>query len=198
MERFERGHGASSGRSCYDGLAIPEGDLWVFGYGSLMWQPGFPHAESSPARLYGYHRALCIQSIRYRGTPDVPGLVLGLDRGGSCTGVGFRVSSVSRDETLRYLEDREMLHDVYFPAIKTIVLGDRQSVPALTFIVKRQHSRYTRDLTPAQAAAIVSRASGDRGANLDYVQASIDKLEAMGVRDLNLSLIGDLARGNAG
>jgi len=83
------------------------GDFWVFGYGSLMWRPGFPHAERHAARLFGYHRSLCLFSHEYRGTPECPGLVLGLDQGGSCVGVGFRVEAADRAATLAYLTWRE-------------------------------------------------------------------------------------------
>ena len=91
------------------------GDIWVFGYGSLMWRPDFPHVETRPARLRGYHRALCVLSTRYRGTKARPGLVLGLDRGGSCVGRAFRVAARDADRVLAILHEREMLNRVYNP-----------------------------------------------------------------------------------
>ncbi len=178
-------------------LPCPDGDLWVYGYGSLMWDPGFAHAESLPARIYGYHRALCIRSTRYRGTDAVPGLVFGLDCGGSCVGMGFRVPDRHRTEALEYLESREMPHRVYNPCIKSIVLQDGRTVDALTFVVKRQHPRYIRNLTPIQTATIISSASGERGPNLEYVRASVEKLATIGIRDPSLSRICELALGTA-
>ncbi len=164
-------------------LPYPDGEFWVFGYGSLMWDPGFPFAESVPARLYGYHRALCIRSIRYRGTERMPGLVFGLDRGGSCVGIGFRVTIENRADVLIYLEQREMPHQVYAPCIKSILLEDRRKVEALTFVVKRHHPRYVEKLTPKQIASIISSAVGKRGSNLDYVVSSVEHLESIGIRD---------------
>ena len=88
-------------------------DLWLFGYGSLMWNPGFPHRVAEPALLHGWHRSFCIYSHRYRGTPERPGLVLGLDRGGSCRGMAFRVGAAHAAEALHYLWEREMVGGVY-------------------------------------------------------------------------------------
>src|SRR5438309_11601760 len=92
--------------------AFPQGDLWVFGYGSLMWRPGFEFIEQVPARLIGEHRALCVYSFVHRGTPEKPGLVLGLDRGGACRGVAFRVAEKHRATTVAYLRAREQVTSV--------------------------------------------------------------------------------------
>src|SRR4051812_41640052 len=89
--------------------SLPGGDLWVFGYGSLMWDPGFEYLRSAPAMLRGYHRSFCVCSTRYRGTPEQPGLVLGLDRGGACRGIGFLIADACVDAVLRNLWEREML-----------------------------------------------------------------------------------------
>ncbi len=174
-------------------LPSPKGDLWVFGYGSLMWQPGFSFQESSTAKIFGYHRALCIRSTRYRGTPRTPGLVFGLDRGGSCLGLAFRVKFSDRLDVLEYLELREMLHNVYIPSFKKISLADGRRVEALTFIVQRQHPRYTRSLTPDETATIILNATGERGPNLEYVQASMEKLASIGIQDQALNRVCKLA-----
>jgi len=115
------------------------GDLWVFGYGSLMWRPGFDALERVPARLIGLHRALCVFSFVHRGTPEKPGLVLGLDRGGMCRGIAYRVAAGKRDETIAYLRSREQVTSVYLETVRRIALEDeaRRQVRALTYIVDR-------------------------------------------------------------
>ena len=125
-----------------------------------MWDPGFQYAESSRARIFGYHRSLCIKSVRYRGTDSVPGLVFGLDRGGSCTGVAYRIENHDQREVADYLQEREMLNEVYDPSIKSIVLDDGRSVNAIVFVVKRQHPSYVKNLTLDQTADIVANARG--------------------------------------
>src|SRR6185369_5141782 len=109
---------------------VPRGDLWVFGYGSLMWAPEFPHAEKKIGRVHGYHRALCILSSRYRGTPEKPGLVMGLCRGGSCWGMAFRIHAAQAKETLDALWKREMLNKVYMPRFVPVSLKEPQRVHA--------------------------------------------------------------------
>src|SRR4029453_16424516 len=99
-------------------------ELWVFGYGSLMWQPGFAFTERVPAALIGAHRSLCIYSFHHRGTEHHPGLVLGLDEGGACRGVAFRVAADKEDATLAYLREREQVTDVYVEAIRPVSLLD--------------------------------------------------------------------------
>ena len=98
-------------------MTTENGDLWIFGYGSLMWRPGFDYVERLPVRLHGYHRAFCVWSHRYRGTPERPGLVLGLDRGGSCLGIAYRIAPEKQDTVLAYLHEREMITGVYIPVI---------------------------------------------------------------------------------
>src|ERR1700754_4385250 len=99
---------------------FPEGDLWVFGYGSLIWNPGFEFLERKLARLIGEHRSLCIYSMVHRGTPEKPGLVLGLDRGGACQGVAFRVAPEKRQATVRYLREREQATNVYREVMRSV------------------------------------------------------------------------------
>ncbi len=158
-----------------------------------MWDPGFTYLESNQAKIYGYHRSLCIRSVRYRGTRELPGLVFGLDRGGSCTGMAYRIASRKQCEVADYLQDREMLNNIYDPCIRLVMLDDGRQVSALTFVVKRHHESYVRDLSPQQTASIVARAKGQRGANLDYVIATLNTLKAIGIRDRELDQVGQLA-----
>lgn len=188
-----RAQSVSAEQSIYDQFNLPHENLWVFGYGSLMWDPGFPYLEAQRARIFGFHRALCIRSVRYRGTHELPGLVFGLDRGGSCTGMGFQTDPINQREIADYLQDREMLNDIYEPSIRSIVLDDGRKVPALTFVVKRHHTSYIKNLNAHEIARIVARAKGQRGANIDYVLSTLSTLESIGIRDQELHRVGKLA-----
>ncbi len=136
-------------------------DLWVFGYGSLMWRPGFEFLEKRPARLNGAHRALCVISHFHRGSPEKPGLVLGLDRGGSCRGIAFRVAAKNRDLVIQYLREREQVTSVYLEKFRLVDLldGDRARVSAVCYLVDRGHVQYSGVLTPEAACAFASFAS---------------------------------------
>ena len=183
----------STEESIFVRLSLPKNNLWVFGYGSLMWDPGFPYAESRRGKIYGYHRSLCLRSVRYRGTDDKPGLVFGLDRGGSCTGMCYRLNVDDQFEVATYLQDREMLNNAYEPYIRSVTLDDGRCVDAMLFVVRRQHPSYVRNLSADQIAGIIADASGQRGANLDYVISTIKVLEEFGIRDRALRRVGKLA-----
>ena len=158
-------------------------DFWVFGYGSLIWRPGFDYVERAKARLGGYHRSLCIHSHVHRGTPERPGLVFGLDRGGSCVGMAFRVDGSLRDETLAYLRERELVTNVYREMVLPVrVEGDRR-VTAVTYVVDRGHSQYAGRIDAANAARIVSAGHGQSGPNVDYVKSAYEHIAAMGLKD---------------
>jgi len=173
------------------------GDFWVFGYGSLMWRPGFAHVETRRARLNGYHRALCVYSWVHRGTERRPGLVLGLDRGGSCVGLAYRVPDDLREEVVSYLRDRELVTSVYVERILPVRLGGGETVEALCYTVDRGHRQYAGGLEPAEAAATVAGAAGISGANEDYVTSTIAHLEALGIRDRWLEEVGRLVESAA-
>ncbi|OCW58272.1 gamma-glutamylcyclotransferase [Hoeflea olei] len=164
-------------------------DFWVFGYGSLMWRPGFDHEETRQARLFGYHRALCVRSFVHRGTPERPGLVLGLDRGGSCHGVAFRVRSENREAVLAYLRARELVTLVYVETVRRIRLDSGEHVRALTYVVDRAHPQYAGGLTVDDALAGVRGARGQSGPNEEYVLNTVAHLCALGIRDLHLEAI---------
>ncbi len=168
------------------------GDFWVFGYGSLMWRPGFAHVETRRARLHGFRRSLCVSSVIYRGSPERPGLVLGLDRGGSCVGLAFRVPQELREEVLAYLRDRELVTSVYLERMLPVRLEGGENVEAVTYVVDRSHGQYAGALDEQTAARIVSGAVGQAGPNEEYVHNTIDHLKALGIRDHWLEEVGRL------
>ena len=172
-------------------LAVPDfsSDLWVFGYGSLMWQPGFTFEEVCPALLSGWRRSLCIYSWHYRGTEAQPGLVLGLDSGGSCRGMAYRVTAALAEKTVAYLRERELVSYVYRELLRPVRLSDGRRVPALTYAADPRHDQYAGALSLEQRAALVSKASGIAGANRDYVVNTLTHLEALGVHDPELAFI---------
>ncbi len=178
------------------------GDFWVFGYGSLIWRPGFAHVETRRARLHGYRRSLCVYSFVHRGTRERPGLVLGLDRGGSCIGLAFRVPGDLRNEVITYLRERELVTNVYLERMLSIRLdkgdtreadkgggenggktGGGETVEAVAYVVDRSHEQYAGALDAADAASVVRGAVGQSGKNEDYVSSTLEHLEALGIRD---------------
>jgi cation transport protein ChaC len=163
-------------------------DLWVFGYGSLMWRPGFEFVEQVPARLIGEHRALCVYSFDHRGTPEKPGLVLGLDRGGACRGIAFRVPAKRRDHTVEYLRGREQTTHVYREVMRSVWLENeaRQRVAALAYVVDRGHVQYAGRLSLAEQLRYVRQGHGRSGNNRDYVLSTVKSIEAQGFRDPQL------------
>ena len=165
-----------------------EGDLWVFGYGSLMWRPGFPYEEAVHAMLYGAHRALCVYSHVHRGTPQHPGLVLGLDNGGSCQGIAFRVAAEHTRATLTYLRQREQVTNVYRPVLRWVSLKQPEPVMtrALCYMVDRRHRQYAGALPLAVQAALVRRSRGRSGKNTDYVVNTVRHLRECGIVDQRL------------
>jgi cation transport protein ChaC len=173
------------------------GDLWVFGYGSLMWRPDFPFIERFEARLIGAHRALCVYSFVHRGTPERPGLVLGLDRGGTCRGVAYRVAAAHRAETVSYLRAREQATRVYRETLRPIWLKDdpERRVQALCYVVDRAHPQYAGRLSLEQQLHHVRQGHGQSGANRDYVIATVAAMESLGMRETNLHLLAERLKG---
>jgi cation transport protein ChaC len=171
---------------------LPE-DLWVFGYGSLMWRPGFPFVEKVPARMIGLHRSLCVYSFVHRGTPEHPGLVLGLDRGGACRGIAFRVAAADRAKTLRYLREREQVTSVYVETLRGVWLATQpeRRVQALTYVVDRGHPQYAGRLSLDERLHHIRQGHGQSGANRDYVLATVQALEEMGCRDAELHVLAE-------
>jgi len=163
-------------------------DLWVFGYGSLIWRPGFDYIERVSARLVGEHRALCVYSFDHRGTPEKPGLVLGLDRGGTCRGVAFRVEGKLRNDTIAYLRSREQTTHVYREVMRSVWIENepRPRISALTYVVDRGHVQYAGRLPLHEQLRIVQQGHGRSGNNRDYVLSTVKAIEAEGFRDAPL------------
>lgn len=168
-------------------MTIPDFE-WVFGYGSLMWRPGFDYLERRPAKLPGAHRALCVYSHVHRGTPEQPGLVLGLDRGGACRGLAFRVAPSNREAVVNYLRAREQVTSVYRETVRPVALGGgaEKRALALCYLVDRAHPQYAGKLTNERLLEFVQKGNGQSGANPDYVLATVKELETLGIRDATL------------
>jgi len=164
-------------------------DFWLFAYGSLIWDPGFPYEEARPAKLMGFHRAFCLYSTRYRGTPEKPGLVLGLDKGGSCRGIAYRVANEHRETTMAYLWDREMLNRSYHCMDLSITLQDGREVVARTFVIDRDGQSYAGKLPLEDAARIIRDAHGVRGPNAAYLANTVEHLERLGLHDRRLAAL---------
>lgn len=169
----------------------PGEDFWVFGYGSLMWHPGFPHLEVQQARLYGYHRRFCVYSHRYRGTPERPGLVLGLDRGGCCHGMAFKVPAAEGEEVMDYLWEREMVTGVYRPRWARVRIGAGE-IPAATFVVDPRHVQYTGRLPLEEVADLIVQGRGQRGPCSEYLHRTLGHLDALGIHDRSLRKLAQL------
>jgi cation transport protein ChaC len=172
-------------------------DLWVFGYGSLIWRPGFDHIERVPARLIGAHRALCVYSFVHRGTPENPGLVLGLDHGGTCRGIAYRVAAKNRAAVLTYLREREQVTKVYIERVRPVVLVQHSEtrIQAVCYLVDRSHPQYAGKLNLTAQLHLVRHAHGKSGQNRDYVLSTVQALEAMGCRDRDLHLLAERLHG---
>ncbi|MGL4325803.1 MAG: gamma-glutamylcyclotransferase [Beijerinckiaceae bacterium] len=172
-------------------------EFWVFGYGSLMWRPDFPFAERCGALLYGSHRSLCVRSHIHRGTPERPGLVMGLDRGGACHGMAFRIADEHRVPVLANLRAREQVTMVYRELVKRLHLTDGRTVAGIAYVVDRTHKQYVGALSrEAQLAAVIG-AHGKSGPNPDYVLNTQSHLEEMGVHDATLTWLARALRAEA-
>ena len=168
---------------------------WVFGYGSLIWNPGFAYLRSETALLRGAHRSLSIYSHRHRGTPELPGLVFGLSRGGSCVGVAFEVAPEAWDRTFDYLQEREQDRGVYREAWRTVTLSNGERVRALTYLVNERHPQFAGRLEVAEQVRLIGRSSGESGRNAEYVRNTAEHLLRLGIRDKSLmEIVAELDR----
>lgn len=155
---------------------------WIFGYGSLMWRPGFPFIELRKAYLPGYNRKPCVYSRHHRGTNEKPGLVLGLDRGIGCVGIAFRIDIKNRSEIIDYLYEREMVGYAYRPAVLTVDI-DGDTVTAYTFVADTEHAWYAGNLDEQFAADVIMAAQGISGLNRDYLMNTVAKLSEIGIEE---------------
>ncbi len=162
--------------------------LWVFGYGSLLWNPGFEPAESVVAHLTGFHRSFCMWSIHHRGSEDDPGLVLALDVADDarCDGVAFRVADQEADTVLAMLRERELISSAYYEDMVPLQLEDGREVQALAYIINQDHVQYCGDLTLERQAEVIAHAVGGRGPNTEYLYNTAAHLAQMGVRDADM------------
>ena len=169
-------------------MTPPAHDLWLFAYGSLMWRPGFAFEEARRARLTGYRRCFCIYSVHHRGTPERLGMVLGLDRGGVCEGIAYRIAAHRVAETRGYLRARELINGVYREALVPVELEQDPpaEVRALTYIVERAHPNYAHRLPLALQARLIRGGKGVSGANLDYLVSTVRHLRELGIREPEL------------
>ena len=168
--------------------------LWVFGYGSLIWDPGFPVAERRIARAEGWHRSFCMRSIHHRGTVESPGLVLALDRaeGGACTGVAFRVQPGEEAATLAALRERELVSSAYLERVLSVTTAEG-ALDALTYVIDPDHVQYCH-LDLAEQALIIAKATGGRGLNRDYLWATASHLADLGIGDPDLEWLAEKVR----
>ena len=163
-------------------------DMWVFGYGSLLWNPGFDYVETALARLEGYQRSFCMRSIHHRGTVEDPGLVLALDQtaGGSCDGLAFRVAKSAEATTLAYLRERELISSAYLEKTVTVTLRSGQRVSALAYVIDPNHVQYCGALPLAEQAQIIAAAKGGMGPNSEYLFNTVAQITKLGLEDADL------------
>ena len=163
--------------------------LWVFGYGSLLWNPGFPFTETKLARLDGYRRSFCMSSIHHRGTVENPGLVLALDKvkGAVCNGLAFHVSEDDTAQTLAYLRERELISSAYVEVTETLMDTRGRTFEAVAYIIDQNHEQYSADLSLERQATIIANAVGGRGHNAEYLHNTVEKLKALGISDTDLT-----------
>jgi len=178
--------------SQHEGIAHPEGDFWVFGYASLMWNPEFEYLRSETACLNNFHRCLCLWSVEYRGTPERPGLVMGLDNGGSCMGRAFLISERNAPEIIAQLNEREMITGAYRSSMESLQLGTGEQVEGVCLVARHDHPQYAPRLAQQVIIDLVRNAHGERGSNREYVLNTVSHLREMGMLDDTLDTIGQL------
>jgi cation transport protein ChaC len=160
-------------------------EVWVFGYGSLIWNPAFRYDQQRVGHVRGWHRRFCLWTSLSRGSPDLPGLILGLDLGGACGGIVYRIPAEEAALELAVLWRREMADGAYTPRWVGVET-DQGRLAAVTFTINRAHSRYAGKLDQARVASVIARAAGMMGRCSDYLDSTVTSLEAHGIRDRKL------------
>ena len=170
--------------------------LWVFGYGSLMWEPGFDWGERVLARLPGWHRSFCMRSIHHRGTSEQPGLVLALDAAedSECHGVAYSVAPADADRTLAYLRERELISSAYLETSQDLNLADGRRVRAVTYVIDPEHVQYCGGIPLEEQAEIIATAVGGRGPNREYLWNTAAHLAELGIADPELDWLAQRVR----
>lgn len=171
-------------------------ETWVFGYGSLIWKPGFDFAERRLATLPGFRRAFCMASIRYRGTPEAPGLVLALDHdpGEACLGVAYRIDDAAAEATLAYVRGRELIAYAYHEEVHPVALEGGGVVEAICYVINRDHAQYRGGLSLEEQAEVIARSVGPMGPNAEYLVNTVESLAALGLADPELDQLAELVR----
>ena len=174
---------------------MTDGTLWVFGYGSLMWNPGFDFTERVLATLPGYARTFCMRSIHHRGTPEHPGLVLALDEAAvNCQGLALAVAPEKARVTLEYLRERELISSAYLEKELPLELADGRQVEAVTYVVDTDHVQYCGGVALSEQAEIIASAVGGRGPNSEYLYNTADHLAQLGIGDPDLTWLAEKVR----
>lgn len=173
--------------------------LWVFGYGSLIWDPGFRYTERVIATLSGYHRSFCMRSIHHRGSQTKPGLVLALDNApdATCAGLGFAVAPDHAQETLDHLRERELISSAYLELMVPLVLADGREVSAVAYVIDRDHVQYCGGLPLSEQAGIIAHAVGGRGPNTEYLFNTTQNLDDLGIEDRDMRWLSERVRAMA-
>ena len=180
-------------------LEIAEpGGFWFFAYGSLMWDPPFRPAEARAARIFGWHRAFCVSSETYRGTPDRPGLTLGLRRGGSCAGLALRVAAADRVAAIQAIEAREMDDDPIYLCRRVALHVEKRQVPGYTLVTNHEDRIFAGGLTFEETAGRIAASVGERGTNIAYLAETVSRLEESGIVPRRLRALLGRARRLAG
>ncbi|KRS16588.1 gamma-glutamylcyclotransferase [Roseovarius indicus] len=170
--------------------------MWVFGYGSLLWNPGFKPREQVIATLPGYHRSFCMRSIHHRGTDEKPGLVLALDEaeGAHCTGVALSVHEPEEAQVLEYLRERELISSAYVEKVLPLALSDGRKVEAVTYVIDAEHVQYCGGMPLEEQAQMIAHAVGGRGPNTEYLYNTTSHLRELGLEDEDLEWLAQRVR----
>lgn len=192
FERLPEAAREASRRSIMAQLPADD-DIWLFAYGSLIWSPMIDFSETLPATLFGYHRRFCLRTMIGRGTPEAPGLVLGLESGGSCKGLAFRIAAKDTERELKLIWNREMIGGSYTPKIVKLKTDDG-AIRAITFVINRDHENYAGRLASDAIAEIIAKAAGPLGPCADYLFSTVEQLQKLKLHDRHLYHLADLVK----